>query len=128
MDTRQFTIAQRLREALNIRRKTQADLMRETGIDKGSISHYLSGRYEPKQKAIYKLAQALSVNEAWLLGYNVPMDRTAEQKKNDQLAELIVEMRTDDDLYNTVVALAELKRNNEKQYRGIKQILDAFQE
>jgi transcriptional regulator with XRE-family HTH domain len=128
MDTRQFTIAQRLREALNIRKKTQADLMRETGIDKGSISHYLSGRYEPKQIAIYKLAQALSVNEAWLLGYNVPMDRTAEQKKNDQLAELIVEMRTDDDLYNTVVALAELKRKNEKQYRGIKQILDAFQE
>lgn len=128
MDTQRFTIAQRLREALNIRKKTQADLVRETGIDKGSISHYLSGRYEPKQKAIYKLAQALSVNESWLLGYDVPMDRTPMQKKNDQLAELIVEMRTDDDLYNTVVALAELKRKNEKQYRGIKQILDAFQE
>lgn len=128
MEKPQFTVAERLREALRVRGKTQADLMRETGIDRGAISRYVSGAYEPKQKAIYKLAQALSVNEAWLLGYDVPMDRTTEQKKNDQLAELIVEMRTDDDLYNTVVALAELKRKNEKQYRGIKQILDAFQE
>ena len=125
MEKQNSTIAQRLKEALQIAGKKQADLVRETGLDRGSISSYLSGKYEPKQKAIYKLAQALNVSEAWLLGYDVPMARTADQKKNDQLAKLIVKMRTDSDFYNTVVALASL---NEKQYRGVKQLIAAFEE
>lgn len=125
MERQTATIAQRLKEALQIAGKKQADLVRETGLDRGSISSYLSGKYEPKQKAIYKLAKALNVNEAWLLGYDVPMARTADQKKNDQLAQLIVKMRTDSDFYNTVVALASL---NEKQYRGVKQLIAAFEE
>jgi transcriptional regulator with XRE-family HTH domain len=105
--------------------KKQADLVRETGLDRGSISSYLSGKYEPKQKAIYKMAKALDVSESWLLGYDVPMLRTPEQKKNDQLAQLIVKMRTDNDFYNTVLALASL---NEKQYQGVKQLISAFNE
>jgi transcriptional regulator with XRE-family HTH domain len=125
MDKPNATISQRLREALAAAGKKQADLVRETGLDRGSISSYLSGKYEPKQKAIYKMAQALDVSEAWLLGYNVPMARTPESKKNDQLAKLIVKLRTDADFYETVVSLAEL---NESQYRGIKQLIAAFNE
>lgn len=68
----------RLREAMNAIGKKQADLVRETGIDKGSISSYLSGRYEPKQEAIYKLALALNVSEMWLWGYDVPSERPPE--------------------------------------------------
>lgn len=69
----------RLKEAMELRKKKQADLVRETGIDKGSISHYLSGRYEPKQDAVCKLSVALDVAELWLWGYDVPMER---EKKN----------------------------------------------
>ena len=116
----QATIAQRLREALTEAGKKQADLVRETGLDRGSISSYLSGKYEPKQKAIYKMSQALNVNEAWLLGYDVPMARTDEQKKNDQLAELVVRLRRDNDFYNMVSALAEL---DESQYQSIRQLV-----
>ena len=105
--------------------KKQVDLVRETGLDRGAISSYLSGKYEPKQKAIFKMAQALNVNESWLLGYDVPMVRTSESKKNDQFAKLIVKMRTDPDFYETVSALAEL---NDTQYRGIKQLISAFNE
>jgi transcriptional regulator with XRE-family HTH domain len=119
------TIAQRLREALTASGKKQADLVRETGLDRGSISSYLSGKYEPKQKAIYKMARALDVSESWLMGYDVPKYRTADQKKNDQLAQLIVKLRTDEDFYNTVTALAGL---NEKQYRGVQQLITAFDE
>lgn len=125
MKTPQATIAQRLKEALAHAGKRQADLVRETGLDRGSISSYLSGKYEPKQKAIYKMAQALNVSESWLLGYDVPMGRTSSQKKNDQLAKLIVKMRNDEDFYETVAALAAL---NEKQYRGIKDLIAAFHE
>ena len=125
MDKTTATISERLREALSAAGKKQADLVRETGLDRGSVSSYLSGKYEPKQKAIYKMARALNVSESWLMGYNVPMARTEESRKNDQLAQLIVRLRTDSDFYNTVAALAEL---NEKQYRGIKELVAAFHE
>lgn len=128
MDKPTATIAHRLREALTASGKKQADLVRETGLDRGSISSYLSGKYEPKQKAIYKMARALDVSEAWLMGYDVQARRTVDQKKNDRLAELIVKMRTDEDLYNTVVALAEVKKLNEKQYQLVKQLVATFHE
>ena len=54
---------------------SQSELIKRTGINKGSLSSYLNGRYEPKQKAIYKLSKALNVSEAWLMGYDVPMER-----------------------------------------------------
>lgn len=69
------TIASRLKEALNLRHMTQADLVRKTGIGKSSISTYLSGEYEPKQNNIYKIAKALNVNEAWLMGRSVDIER-----------------------------------------------------
>ena len=108
MEKPQESIAIRLRKAMDARGKKQADLMRETGLDRGAISSYLSGKYEPKQKAIYKLSQALDVSEAWLLGYEVPMERSLESKKNAQLAKLIVRLRSDEGFYNTVVTLAGL--------------------
>ena len=68
------TIASRLREALSVRGMKQIELSEKTGINKGAISSYLSGKYEPKQANVASLAQVLSVNEAWLLGKDVPMD------------------------------------------------------
>ena len=68
-------IAERLKKALEIRDITQSELSRKTGIGKSSISTYLTGEYEPKQRNIYKMALALNVNEAWLMGADVPMDR-----------------------------------------------------
>lgn len=69
------SISDRLKKALEIRDMTQADLVKKTGIGKSSISTYLSGSYEPKQKNTYKLAKALNVNEAWLMGYDVDIER-----------------------------------------------------
>ncbi len=69
------SIAERLKIALDARGLKQADLVRLTGIGKSSISTYLTGDYEPKQRNIYKMAKALNVSEAWLLGEDVPMER-----------------------------------------------------
>ena len=58
----------------------------KTGIDKSKISSYMSGRYKAKQDGIYLLAKSLNVSEAWLMGLDVPMERTSndiyEQLKN----------------------------------------------
>lgn len=70
----------RIKEAMMLAGKTQADLMRETGLNKSTISRYLSGACEPKQIAIGKLARSLNVEEMWLWGYDVPMKKTATQK------------------------------------------------
>ena len=117
------SIATRIRKAMDAKGKKQADLVRETGLDRGSISSYLSGKYEPKQKALYKLAQALDVNESWLLGYEVPMERTPESKKNDQLAKLIVRLRTDEGFFSTVSNLAELTA---EQYHSIELLVSTL--
>ena len=60
-------IADRIRIALEMRGMKQADLVNATGIGKSSISTYLSGEYEPKQRNIYKIAKALDVSESWLM-------------------------------------------------------------
>ena len=69
------TISERIKNGLTLRNMKQADLVEKTGIGKSSISTYISGSYEPKQKNIYKIAKALDVNEAWLMGLDVPMER-----------------------------------------------------
>ena len=70
----------RLKEAMEIREISQADLVRRSGINKGTISNYLHDKYEPKQTAIYIIAKALNVNEAWLIGFDVPMNRTTKDE------------------------------------------------
>lgn len=104
---RSGTTSTRLREAMALRGMKQNELVQVSGIDKGAISRYLSGAYEPKSGAISKLAIALNVSEMWLWGYDVPSERTIEQKKNDALAELVVRLRKDEKLYNLVVKLAD---------------------
>ena len=75
------SVAHRLQIAMDISKKKQSDLVRETGISKGTLSRYLSGKFEPKQIAINKLAIALDVSEMWLWGCDVPMERPADIKK-----------------------------------------------
>jgi transcriptional regulator with XRE-family HTH domain len=121
--TRQASTAERLREAMAVSGKKQADLKRETGIDSAAISRYLSGAYEPKQVAIGKLAAALDVSEMWLCGYDVPRDRTPEQKKNDHLVKVIVQLRKDPEFFDVVSALADLPA---EQYAVVKQLISAL--
>jgi transcriptional regulator with XRE-family HTH domain len=97
----------RLKEVLDKKGLRAVDLMEMTGVPKSAISFYLAGKSKPKADRIYTIARALDISEAWLLGYDVPMARSLESKKNDVLSKLVVRLRNDDKLYNLVVALAE---------------------
>lgn len=70
------TTAKRIKEGMEIRGIKQTELSEKTGISKGALSSYLSGRYLPKQNNIYLIAKALNVNEAWLMGADIPMERS----------------------------------------------------
>jgi transcriptional regulator with XRE-family HTH domain len=94
------TTANRLRTAMEQAGKRQADLVRETGIDKGAMSNYLKGKYEPKQDMINRLAIALGVSEMWLWGYDCKKERVQEQIKKEpiKMAQIHIEMIEDVDL------------------------------
>lgn len=76
----------RIKYAMEIREIKQTELVEKTGIDKGQMSSYLSGKYKPKQKNLNLIAQALSVDEAWLMGFDVPMEREVSVQQWDREA------------------------------------------
>lgn len=115
----------RLTEGLALRGMRATDLADKTGINKTTISYYMNGKTVPRSSKLYLIAQALDVSEAWLLGYDVPFDRSDRQKKTEQLAKLIGRLRTDSNFYETVAALDRL---NEAQYRGVAQLLATMNE
>lgn len=42
-------------------------------FNKSDISQYVSGKTEPNQDKLFILSEALNVNVAWLMGFDVPM-------------------------------------------------------
>ncbi len=76
------TFSNRLQKAMNLKNMKQVDLVEKTNIDKSLISNYLKGKYKAKQDNLYLLAKILNVSEAWLMGYDVPMERNSEDILN----------------------------------------------
>lgn len=70
------TFQNRLRYAMTIRNIKAAELSRLTHISEAQISSYLNGKYEAKQDGLDALSRALNVDVVWLMGLNVPMDRS----------------------------------------------------
>lgn len=66
----------RLQELMDIKNINQVDLCQRTGIPKSSMSMYLSGERNPRQNRLSQIAEKFNISEAWLMGYDVPMERT----------------------------------------------------
>lgn len=113
----------RIREAMHAAGMSQADLAKASGLPKSSISRYLTGRIEPKQKAIAQLAKALDVTEMWLWGYDAPQERPLEQKKNDDLVKVIARLRSDPEFNKLVTQLDKLA---EADYASIKHLVSTL--
>jgi SOS-response transcriptional repressor LexA len=86
------TFSERLKEAMKLRNlkssqieKISENLYNEHKIKRiikmPVITDYLKGRYEAAQHNIYALALILDVNEVWLMGEDVPMDRSFGRSK-----------------------------------------------
>ena len=76
--------ADRLKEIMDLRGFRQVDILdlckpycAAAGIKLGrsDLSQYISGKVAPRQDKLSILAQALNVSEAWLMGFDVPMNR-----------------------------------------------------
>lgn len=117
------TTPERLKEAMAASNKMQFDLAQATGLSHSTISRYISGQIEPRQDSVIKLATALNVSEWWLWGYDVPMRRTTEQKKNDAMVGIVSKMRSDPDFFEVVTNLAELPAG---EYASIKLLISSL--
>lgn len=73
----------RIKKALLDKNMKQTDLCELTGVPKSAMSQYISGAFEPKQDRVYLISKALDVSEAWLMGYDVPMNRLITNKKDE---------------------------------------------
>ena len=58
---------------------TQTDIAAKTNIPKSALSMYFSGKRNPKRDRLKVIADTYEVNEAWLLGYDVPMLKSEKE-------------------------------------------------
>ena len=67
---------EQLKKAMQIRNISQGELCKRTGIPKSAMSQYMSGKFKPKQTRTFLIAEALRVNESWLMGFEQePMEK-----------------------------------------------------
>ncbi len=74
----------RLKQIMKARNLRQVDILeaaepycKKYGVklEKNALSQYVSGKVEPGQEKLSILGMALGISEAWLMGYEVPMER-----------------------------------------------------
>lgn len=87
------SVKNRLRKAMDIRGYRQQDLIDKFGFGSSALSQYLSGKNEPKREMIYKLAVALDVRPDWLMGLDVPMEKTIQADITDREFRVVEQMR-----------------------------------
>ena len=116
-------IRARIKQGLQMRNMKQAELADKTGIDKGQISSYLSGKYKPKQENLSLLAAALDVSEYWLMGLDVPMEREGseeavreQRKRFEAYVQGIYEMREPEMVLKLYEQLTEENRAKVRLY------------
>lgn len=121
--SKQAELKDRLRYALDLREKKAADLARDLKIPKSAISQYLSGyRTIKDSKRLFMIASYLDVSEAWLMGFDVPMERTM-QKNSDVITDITIRMTRDSDFFELVKTLHDL---DSEKVASVKQMLSAL--
>lgn len=82
---RPYTTAQRLQQIMDERGLRQVDILRmaepyceqfNVKLSKSALNQYISGKVtDPRGDRISILSYALGVSEAWLMGFDVPIER-----------------------------------------------------
>lgn len=77
-----YTTSDRLKQIMADRDLKQIDILKlakpyceryKIKLGRNDLSQYISGKVIPRSNKLYVLGQALNVSEAWLMGYDVPM-------------------------------------------------------
>lgn len=88
------TTSDRLQEIMQIRNLRQVDILNLSKpfcekygvkLGKNDLSQYVNGKVEPRQEKLTILGLVLNVSEAWLMGYDVPMERNVQNIPSDAI-------------------------------------------
>ena len=115
----------RLKYAMELKGILAVDLCKRADIPKSAMSYYLSGRSVPKSDRIYLLAKLLDVSEAWLLGYDVAMERSEDQKETDETVALFNRIEKDMEFKQLML---RINRLNHAGLEAVKSVLAAIPE
>ena len=116
------TTAERLKQLLHDRNLRQVDALaliepwaRKYNVPfyKQNLSLYLKGTVEPNQDKLILLAKAFNVSEAWLMGFDVPMER---QNPTVEIAPDYVVKNGDQELLVEVERLDPAQKDLLRQY------------
>ena len=77
--------AKRLRKALDDKNMKAIELAEKSGINRGTISQYLSGRYTPANNNAKKMAAVLDVSPMWLMGFDMVIVEDEKHDKKEKL-------------------------------------------
>ena len=90
------TTSERLKQLMRERNLRQVDILQmsipycrkyDISLSKSSLNQYISGYAIPGQHKLMILALALNVREAWLMGYDVPMEREEKETPSGDISE-----------------------------------------
>lgn len=77
--------AQRLSQLIDTTEETTYSIGEKLGLSAATISRYANAIMKPKVPTVISMAQIFDVNEAWLMGYDVPMkNETGVRKISDK--------------------------------------------
>lgn len=119
--------SKRLKELMNKRNLRQVDILNLTKpyceqynvkMNKSDISQYVSGKNEPSQDKLIILGMALNVNEAWLMGYDVPTDKHTPE--DSDIANVFVK----DSLETIIDRMTEFSLSEKTHFKKYLQLLE----
>lgn len=118
----------RLKRIMSDRNLRQVDILNLTEpyckkydvkMNKSDISQYCSGKTEPNQDKLFVLGIALNVNEAWLMGYDVPMTR-AEQISDEDIGNAFA----NNNLFEVIDNISALSPQEKNHFTNYLQLLE----
>lgn len=77
-----MTFAKHLKQIMEQKNLTQTQLATRSGLSKASISQLLSGKQNPTERALHKLAHALECSPEHLIPTNDPANEGQPDQKN----------------------------------------------
>lgn len=113
-----MSIGQRIKARRKELKMSADELGRRLGKDRSTIYRYEKGDIENLPLDILEpIAEALQTTPQYLMGWQ------SEQQKNSTLADMVLKLRTDDDLMSIVETLCTL---DSEQLKAVKNLLSAF--
>ena len=107
--------ASRLQYLIDTSKETTYSLGEKLGLSPATISRYANGLMKPKIPVVISMAQVFGVNEAWLMGYDVEMEKKKEEVRKVTDKELMFALfggEVTEEKLAEVKKFAEFVKNN----------------